>query len=220
MSKRNAPAIVMLAAVVLSGCFGASDGDRNNGGGSMSLPRDSGTKTLDIPAGTFIDAKLEQELSPISNKPGDHVSGTVTAPVVVDGQTAIPAGARVHGHVTAVEQSAENNGTTVLKLDFTEVEFAGKSYPMEVSMISAHPQTRSKTSKGETAAKIGATTIGGAILGRILGGDAKSTAMGAIAGAATGTAIVLGTRDSYAVLPAGSVVRLRTEHPLYVLVSR
>jgi hypothetical protein len=34
--------------------------------------------------------------------------------------------------------------------------------------------------------------------------------------AAAGTAIVLGTRDSYAVLPAGSIVRIRLDKSLNV----
>ena len=69
-------------------------------------------------------------------------------------------------------------------------------------------------SVADAAAKVGVGAAGGAILGRILGGDAKSSALGAIAGAAAGTAIVLGTRDTYAVLPAGSVIELRTDAAL------
>ncbi len=212
--------MLALAAVVFSGCFGASDGDRSTDSGSIALSRDSQMQSIDIPAGTLIDARLEQELSPVGNRSGDHVSAIVTAPIVVDGKTAIPSGARIHGHVTSIEESRASDGARIVNLDFTEVEFANESYPMEVSLVSAHPRMRSNTTKRGTAAKIGATTIGGAILGRILGGDAKSTAMGAIAGAATGTAIVLGTRDSYAVLPAGSMILLRTREPLYVLVER
>jgi len=217
MSARHTFSILAVTAVIFSGCSGSSDSDSNDGRGSISLPRVNETKSLNIPAGTLIDVKLDQELSTVNNKPGDHVSGTVATSVAVEGKTAIPAGSRVHGSVTAVAESGESK---VLKLDFTEVEIADRSYPMEVSMVRAHPEVRSETSSGEAAAQIGAGAIGGAILGRILGGDGKSAAMGAIAGAATGTAIVLGTRDSYAVLPEGSVVQLRTEQPLYVLAAR
>jgi hypothetical protein len=220
MSTRHLVSILAMAVAVSSGCFGSSNGDKSKEAAAISLSRDSDAEMVGIPAGSLIDARLDQELSTINNKPGDLATGTVVAPVAVDGRIVIPAGARVRGRVTAVEQSTEDDGATVMKLEFTEIEIANRSYPMEVSMIRAHPEMRSKTKSGEAAAQIGAGAVGGAILGRILGGDTKSTALGAIAGAATGTAIVLGTRDSYAVLPAGSVVQLRTEEPMHVLTAR
>jgi hypothetical protein len=220
MNTRHLVPMLAVAAMISGGCFGSSDGDRSQEEAGISLSRDRGTEMVGVPAGTRIDARLEQELNPLDNKPGDPVSGAVVAPVAVDGRIVIPAGSKVRGRVTAIDKSAENNDATVLRLEFTEIQIADKSYPMDVSMIGAHPEVRSKTNSGEAAAQIGAGAIGGAILGRILGGDSKSTALGAIAGAATGTAIVLGTRDSYAVLPAGSVVQLRTDESMHVLAAR
>ena len=220
MNTRHMYSILVVAAMASGGCFGSSDGDRSQEGSGIPLSRNRGTEMIGVPTGTHIDARLEQELSPLDNKPGDPIAGVVVAPVAVDGKIVIPAGSKVRGRVTAIDKSAADNDATVLRLEFTEIQVADKSYPMDVSLIGAHPEVRSKTNSGEAAAQIGAGAIGGAILGRILGGDSKSTALGAIAGAATGTAIVLGTRDSYAVLPAGSVVQLRTDEPMHILAAR
>jgi hypothetical protein len=220
MSTRHTILILALAAVACSGCFSSPDGERSQQQAAVTLSRDPDMHRIAVPAGTNIEARLEQELSPLTNEPGDRVSAVVAAPVAVGGKIVIPAGAKVLGRVTAVEQSTKDDNTTVLKLAFTEIAIADKSYPMDASMIRAHPEVRSKTNSGEAGAQIGASAVGGAILGRILGGDSKSTALGALAGAAAGTAIVLGTRDSYAVLPAGSVVQLRTTEPLHVLAAR
>ena len=219
MSTRHTGSILLTAAVVLSGCSDLSDGGTSGDKKAIPLSRDQIVHEVEmivVPSGTVIQIRLDQELSTTSNEVGDPFTGTVMAPIVIRGKTAIPATSRVHGRITAVERTKQSSGAAILKLDFTDVEIGGKTHPLEVSMVEANPEIRSRTSTGEAAAKIGAATAGGAILGRILGGDGKSSALGAIAGAAAGTAIVLGTRDADAVLPAGSIVKLRTAEPLHL----
>ena len=48
-----------------------------------------------VPAGTSLMVKLDTTLATFSNKAGDPFQARLTAPVVVNGQTVIPAGATV-----------------------------------------------------------------------------------------------------------------------------
>jgi hypothetical protein len=216
MRIRDVAPIVLLASASFIGCQRAADENPNDRPEAISLSEDRVQQQVEVPPGTLIQIRLDQQLSPRDNKSGDAFTGDVVSPIEIDGRTAIPAKARVHGRVTAVERADDLQGATVLKLDFTSLEIENQPYALDASLTQAHPKVESKTGAGETAAKIGASAAGGAILGRILGGDAKSSALGAIAGAAAGTAIVLGTQDAYAVLPAGSVIELRTEEPLHI----
>jgi hypothetical protein len=171
---------------------------------------------LRVPSGTRIETTLDQRLSTLDSKVGDRFTATVTEPVQADGRTAIPKGARIHGEVTAVQKSGSSGQTAVLKVDFKTVGVGGKSYPISAELLEAQPQKKSRTGTGEAAAKIGAGAVAGAIVGRIIGGNKTGTFIGAAVGAAAGTAIVLGTQDVDAVLPADSPMSLQLTAPLTV----
>ena len=47
-------------------------------------------------------------------------------PVVVDGATVIPAGAVLHGNITAAERSGRVKGRSHLAMRFTDVEINGQ----------------------------------------------------------------------------------------------
>jgi hypothetical protein len=71
----------------------------------------------------------------------------------------------------------------------------------------------------ESAAKIGGSAIGGAILVGILGG-AKGAAIGGSIGAGAGTAAVVAGDRNHATLSAGSPLTVRLEEPVIVTVER
>lgn len=166
-----------------------------------------------VPAGTTLRVRLGSELNTSDNKVGDRITASVARPIRIDGATAIPAGAQVSGQVTAV-QRAEGERPAVIKLDFDRLRVASETYPLIAEVIDAEPEMRSETSTGEDAAKIGVGTAAGAIIGRVIGGNSTGTLVGAAVGAAAGTAIVLGTQDEVAVLPAGSSLTLRVEESM------
>jgi hypothetical protein len=174
---------------------------------------------VSVPAGTTLDLTLDQQLDTQQNEKGDDFSATVASPVAVGDRVAIPAGARVHGTVTAVQKSGGAGQTAVLKVDFQRLESRGRTVPIQATLTKAHPEKKSRTSTGQAAAEVGAGTAAGAILGRIIGGNKTGTFIGAAVGAAAGTAIVLGTQDVDAVLPKGSHIELRLDAPVQVPAS-
>ncbi len=172
-----------------------------------------------IAGGTIFDVTLNQELSTRTSQVGDLYSATLVHPLTDGRLVVVPAGATVLGHVTAVQKSGKHGQQAVLNLSINEVSFDGETYPLQASIVEANPETRSRSSTGEKAAKIGGAAVAGAILGRIIGGNATGTIIGTAVGGAAGTAIVLGTEDVDAVLPRGSRMTLRLDAPLEIQVE-
>jgi len=172
-----------------------------------------------IAGGTTFEVTLNQELSTRTSQIGDLYSATLAYPLTDGRLVIVPAGATVLGQVTVVQKSGKQGQEAVLTLAINEVSFDGETYPVQASIVEASPETRSRSSTGEKAAKIGGAAVAGAILGRIIGGNATGTIIGTAVGGAAGSAIVLGTEDVDAVLPRGSRMTLRLDAPLEIQVE-
>lgn len=169
--------------------------------------------------GTTFRVELTEELNTRTNRVGDRFTVRILDPLTDGRYVVAPAETIIRGRVTALQKSGGGGQPAVIKVDFEDVMVAGEYYPIQATVIEANPDTRSRTSGGEKAAKIGGGAVAGAILGRVVGGDAKGAVIGAAVGAAAGTAITLITEDRDAVLPAGSVMTLELDAPLTVTVE-
>ena len=157
---------------------------------------------------------LNQALGTDRNAPGDAFTATVQQAVLGEnGEVVIPAGATVHGRVTAVEKSDHVGEAAVIKLAFESISMGGRSYPLQATVVEANPQRVTRNTVGRTAGRAAAGAAAGVVLGKIFG---KSSVKGAIIGAAAGTAIAMGTADVDAVLQQGSRVVIRTDAPVTV----
>lgn len=217
-SYPRASAVLALITMFGAACGGSNQAAESQGEAGAGASR-AAKSAATVPAGTPLTVSLDQQLDTKNNSAGDAFTATVTEPVTAGSQVAIPQGAKLHGQVTAVQKSGSAGKPAVIKVDFQQIEIDGRKQPIQASVTQASPETKSRSSTGEKAAKIGAGAAAGAIVGRIIGGDAKGTLIGAAVGAAAGTAITLGTEDVDAVLPAGSTMRLRTDAPLQVQVA-
>jgi hypothetical protein len=174
-----------------------------------------------VPIGTMLPLALNETLSTHSNEPGDAFTATLTEAVTDrDGATLIPAGAILRGRVTQVQKSGRVGETAVLSLAFEAIRFDGRSYPLEATVVAANPERVSRESTGDQVGKVAVGAAAGAVLGRVIGGNTRSTIRGAVIGAAAGTAIALGTADVDAVLMQGSIMMIRTDAPVAVVVMR
>lgn len=171
---------------------------------------------LTVAGGTSIGVTLNQELSTRTNAVGDLFTTTVSSPVMVGGEIAIPAGSQIRGRVTAVQKSGNSGEAAVLKVEFDEVSIAGDTYPIQLSVAEATPTSKRRSSTGEDVGKVGIGAIAGAVIGQVVGGNSKGALIGAAVGAAAGTAIVLSQGDADAVLAEGSAMTLTLDAPLTV----
>lgn len=168
--------------------------------------------------GSELEIEMLQALSTGTNRPGDRFTAAVVRPLIDANRVIVPLNARVRGEVTALQKSGGSGQEAIIKVSFIDVSFNGETWPLSASVVEANPETQGRLSTGDKAARIGAGAAAGAILGRIIGGNTRGTVIGAAVGAAAGTAITLATEDVDAVLPEGSVLRLRLDEPLVIRV--
>jgi hypothetical protein len=169
-----------------------------------------------LPASSVIGLHVETSLSSERARVEDRVEARVTRDVTGGGRVAIPAGTRVIGSVIVAERGGKLKERARLGVRFHTLVFAdGSEIP-----IRTDPIYREGDSPGnESAKKIGGATVGGAILGAILGGE-KGAVIGGATGAAGGTAVVMAGDRNPATLPAGSVVTVRLAEPVSVDVEK
>ncbi len=180
----------------------------------LAVDRSSRYETVTVPRSTEFEATLNQELSTKRNRAGDRFTATLDRPVTDGRLVLIPAGATIHGKVTAAGKSRDS-GQKELRVVVTSISVRGRTYPVAATITETRARTK-RTSVGETALKIGIGTAAGAILGRVIGGDSEGTLIGAAVGAVVGTAVAIGTHGSEAILDQGSVLRFRLDEPLYI----
>ena len=169
----------------------------------LAKPRDV---VVTIPAGSSIVVEFLDTLSSETNKPGDLFAARIYEDVYQDGILVMPAGTGIEGQVTDAQDSKRIGGKAKLALEFKRAKLAsGANVPLYASFADA--------AKGQTkkdAAIIGGATGGGAILGRVIGGDDKdkATLIGAVVGAAVGTAVAAETKGQAVLIEPGTVIDL------------
>jgi hypothetical protein len=74
-----------------------------------------------IPSGTKVTVALEEPLRTDTHDSGDQFVARTTEPIIINGVTALPAGATVTGKLTRVETPEENNGAPEMAMKFEKV---------------------------------------------------------------------------------------------------
>jgi len=170
------------------------------GGAPVISPAD-----VNIPAGSSLAIRINQNISVKHTPPGARFDGEVVEPWVdANGRVILPKGTPVGGIVDESHRRGHFKGASILELRLTSLTLNGTQYPLET-----HDLTRTKKGKGKrSAAFIG----GGTGLGMLIGGVASGGTgllIGGLAGGGAGTAIsgLTGNRDLD--IPAESIVRFR-----------
>jgi hypothetical protein len=174
------------------------------------------TVSVTVPAGTRLEVELTRALASNTSSPGDAFRARVSEDVVQDGLAVIPRGSEILGEVTEAVPLKKVGGQARLALKLTDLVLpSGRTVPVQASFIQ---EGRNETRRD--AATIGGATAGGAILGRILnkGDRSRGSIIGALIGAAAGTAIASKTPGEEVVIPEGSVVTLRLDDAVQVRV--
>ena len=135
----------------------------------------------------------------------------ITAVTAQNGTTAVPAGSKVYGKVTGLDNSDRVGEAAAIRIDFERIVVNGTSHPLYAKVTATNLETRGADTRNETIKKAGVGAAAGAVLGAILsGGDLDKILLGGALGAAAGTVISLGMGDVEGVLPAGTTMQLQT----------
>lgn len=159
-----------------------------------------------VPEGTELDLRLGSPLSSDTNQVEDRFEATAVVDLRQDGRVLIPAGARVRGVVTAVEDAGRIDRKGRLSLSFDQISINGRNYPIRGSVT----QVLEAGGYREDVEKIGAGAAVGGIIGGILGG-LKGALAGILIG---GGGVVAATEGEDVELPAGTVLRMRFDQDL------
>jgi len=166
-------------------------------------------KPIVVPAGTSLTVRLNQAISAKTAHEGDHFEATTSAPVVIAGKPAIPAGSRAYGVVTQAKSAGKVKGEGVLAVSLNRLTVHGVAYPIE-----AEPLSQTQKGKGSRTAKItGGSAAGGALIGGIAGGG-KGAAIGALVGGGAGMAGSAMTGNKELELPAEAALTFRLAQPI------
>ncbi len=165
-----------------------------------------------IPAGTQLSVRLNDPLDSEKNQVGDSFHATLSAPIVIGGDTIIPTGADVVGRVAAVQSAGRFAGSSLLTLELTSLSVNGKTYNVQTNQWSRQGKGEGKN----TATKVGVGTAAGAILGGIIGGG-RGAAIGAAGGAGAGTGVAAAKKGEQIKLGPEAVLNFQTINTLTVI---
>lgn len=175
-----------------------------------------------VPAGTALMVRLDTTLATFSNKAGDPFRASITQPVVVNGQTLIPAGSTVEGRVTKVTEPRRISGRpTIGILPEAVILPTGERYYLDATLTDTSIKGSDVNNEGQfkgsghdrrdTIEQSGGAA-GGMLIGGLVGGPVGILVGGAI-GAGGTTGHWLGKHRS-AVLPAGTELTLELNRPM------
>ena len=169
---------------------------------------------ITVPSGTQISVRLNDEVDSEKAQVGDVFHGSISAPVTIGEETAIPTTADVEGRVVEVKSAGRFAGQSVLTLELTKLTMNGKTYSLQTSQWTKSGNGRGKS----TAAKVGGGAAVGAVLGGIFGGG-KGAAIGAAAGAGAGTGVSAATKGQQIILRPEAVIGFQLQGPITVTPS-
>jgi glucose/arabinose dehydrogenase len=172
-------------------------------------------REVTLPAGTRLPVVLDTGVGSDTSRVEQPIQAHIARPIVVHGQTVLPAGTRVSGVVTDARRSGKVKGLAHVGVRFDTLVPRGddERYRIHTSAVGRTAQSTKK----KDALEIGAPAAGGAIIGAIVGGK-KGAAIGTAAGGGAGTAVVLSTRGKEVRLPKGSALTLRLSEPVTIRI--
>ena len=168
-------------------------------------------QTITIPSGKVLTVQLADEVGSKTSQPGQSFGGSLAKAVEVNGETAIPAGAKVEGTVADAKAMGHFAGGALLQLKLNSITVGGEQLPVQTAAF-----TQTIKGKGK---RTGVLAGGGAGLGALIGGLAgggKGAAIGAVAGGGAGTAGAAYTGNKEIVLPAETAVSFTLSAPLKI----
>jgi hypothetical protein len=176
-----------------------------------------------VPAGTALMVKLETTLATFSNKAGDPFQARLTQPVVLNGQTIIPAGAIVEGRVTRVSEPRRISGKpTIGILPEALILPTGERFFLDASLVDTNAgRDTDVNQEGEFKGsghdrrdqlETGGGAAGGMLIGGLIGGP-PGILIGGIVGAGSTGAHWLSKHRS-ATLMSGTGLTLELNRPL------
>jgi hypothetical protein len=169
-------------------------------------------------AGKRLPVVTDRDLSSKTSQVGETFTAKVTKNITKlnSTDTVIPEGSIVNGTVIEAQPAKQFSGNAKLALKFDRLVLpSGETVPLVASLAQMGEDTKGRTKKG-----IAGGAVAGALLGTIVGRNAKGALIGGAVGAGVGTAIVAGSDNKDVTIPAGSQLVLEADQPIDVPVPK
>jgi len=169
-------------------------------------------KKLIIDQGTQLTVRLIDPIDSEKNQTGDTFHATLDAPLMSDGEEAVPAGVELVGHLIEVKSAGKFAGQSSVVMQLDSLTSGGKTYNIQTDQYSKKGSSRGKN----TAEKVGAGAAIGGIIGAIAGGG-KGAAIGAAAGAGVGGGVQAASKSQQIKLPSETVLNFTLQQSVTVV---
>jgi hypothetical protein len=173
------------------------------------LVTDDPVMSVTVPVGTELEVRLSTPLNSGKATVEQRFEATLIEDFVINRRVVIPAGAAARGFVSSVRAAGRIDRRGSITLSFDELRIDNRSSRLRASVIQA---LEAKPS-GDVA-RAGAGAVIGGIVGGLLGGG-KGALLGVLIG---GGGTLAATDGSDVDLPAGTILRIRIDQPLEVIV--
>jgi hypothetical protein len=165
-----------------------------------------------VPAGQELDVRLQSTLSSETATVEQRFDATTVVDLMQNGRVLVPAGAVLHGVVSAVKPAGRVDRTGSLTLSFDRMTVNGRDYPIRGMATQVFESGGIREEVGTAGAGAG---VGG-VVGGLLGG-----VKGAILGAVIGAGGAIAATDGKDIeLPAGTIIRVRFDSDVTMMQRR
>jgi hypothetical protein len=156
-----------------------------------------------IPTGTRLVLRTSDAIDSRRHQAGHRFRAQLESAIVIDGITAVPRGAFVHGRIAQASQGGRAVGSSELSIEFTDLMINDQLFEIATEGMQAQTGNEAGRTAGRTAR---AAAIGGLIGGR----------SGLRTGAAVGVGASLLTSGQSINIPAGTILETRLRVPVTV----
>jgi hypothetical protein len=150
-------------------------------------PKVPALRTAVLQAGSVIEIRTAERISSESHVSGDTFEATLAGDLMVNGEVIVSRGSEVKGRLLEVLRPGKVKGRGSATFDVQEIRGSETAYRVKTNSITIE----SESTKGKDAAKIGAATAIGAVLGAVFGGKKGAAVGGATAGGAGAAGVLL-----------------------------
>jgi hypothetical protein len=159
--------------------------------------------TITIPSGTRLVLRTSDAIDSKRHQAGHRFRAQLESAIVIDGITAVPRGAFVHGRIAQASQGGRAVGSSSMAIEFTDLMINDQLFEIATEGMQAKTGNEAKRSAGRTART--------AVIGGLIGGKS-----GARTGAAVGVGASILTSGASINVPAGTILETRLRVPVTV----
>jgi hypothetical protein len=181
----------------------------------QTLPPPVTTKTFELPAGSEISVRTNEDINSETAGEGQSFDAQVTRDATdVNGDVVIPRRADARVVIRSASGGGRIKGASDLVLDLQSVTINGRPYSIDTADVTKSGKSGVGANQ-RTATHVGGGAALGAIIGAIAGGG-KGAAIGAASGAGAGAVAQILTKGKAIKVPAESVLTFKLDKPLKV----